>query len=258
MKNFDDPIDASPSPEELAAAEALARGLDHSAVLQEGETIALLTHAQGKNVPEIPPVEAFLPALATKTRKRRRRWLFPGLLVPVAAGTLLLASTLTMRSSAPVSGVNPRLAAPAYELLIAQARAASGDLAALSTLDQAMRRVRGHSRVDRLIDEGKVDEAEQVLTTLLQRQIAGSQIPAYKDAYFRLAQVALSRRDAKKAIAHSNAGLSLGQEPDLFTANLFIIRGAAYEALNEKANAVEDFQAAMRINEALLGKVLQP
>jgi hypothetical protein len=149
-------LEAEPSPEERAEAEALARALE------AGEAIAaplpddalgaaaLLRHArrtQDGNEParagaRIAAAEARALAAVDGRRPRRRWWLLPALLVPAGAAAGLIATvTLTTRPAEVASAVSPAGTAipkPPTTLLEAQANAAhaGGDL---SALDRQMR-----------------------------------------------------------------------------------------------------------------------
>jgi hypothetical protein len=144
-KTFDDP-DLPATAEELAQAEALARSLDGAGGggSPELETAALLRQAHGAEVPEV--VDEILPAL--KARPRRRWWLWPVMLVPAAAGLLVLATgTLSYRAARPTALQQdairpPATQPPSAELLAVQSRAATGDRAALAALEAEMRRFR--------------------------------------------------------------------------------------------------------------------
>lgn len=77
-----------------------------------------------------------------------------------------------------------------------------------------------------------------------------------QDLYYRKAEILLMRSDPAQALAAVDKGLSLGKEDDLFTANLFIARGRAHEALEDKQQAARDFHEALKINEVLLSEAL--
>jgi len=150
-KTFDDP-DLPATAEELAQAAALARSLDDAGIGTgpELETAALLRQACGAEVPDV--IDEVLPAL--KTRRRRRWWLLPAMLVPAAAGLLVVGTgLLSYRAAEPPAGRDaffPRRAAqPSPELLVAQSRAASGDRASLAALETEMRRYRPRFYPDR-------------------------------------------------------------------------------------------------------------
>jgi hypothetical protein len=127
--------------EEVAQAEALARALEEDGRRVEGaddvlETAAFLRHVRtvqtGAAQPGVvaAPDGRTLAAVDARHPRLRWRWLVPALLVPAAAGVLLLGS-MEWRAvpEAP-------LPAPPLALLQAQAKAAQGraDLAALDRL----------------------------------------------------------------------------------------------------------------------------
>jgi hypothetical protein len=150
-KTFDDP-DLPATPEELAQAEALARSLDRGGGggSPELDTAALLRQARGTEVPDV--IDEVLPVL--KTRRQRRWWLWPAMLVPAAAGLFAVGTgLLTYRAAQPTAGRDalfPRPAAlPSSALLAAQSRAASGDRASLAALEAEMRRYRAKFYPDR-------------------------------------------------------------------------------------------------------------
>jgi hypothetical protein len=114
----------------------------------------------------------------------------------------------------------------------------------------------GHAEADRLIDAGDQPGARRVLEGILGAVPPTAPAPTRRvllqDTRFRLARLALAARDPAAALQHAEAGLALGGERDLFVANLRVVRGAAHETLGHNAAAVEDYQAALAINEALL------
>jgi len=147
-------LDAEPSADERAEAEALARTLEAGAPAAAPEdalaAAALLRHARRAQEPDEPAragariaaAEARGMAAVDKRRPRRRRWLLPALLVPATAAAVLVVTVMPARrsylspvASAPAEPVVPK---PPATLLEAQAKAArgGGDLAAL---DRQMR-----------------------------------------------------------------------------------------------------------------------
>jgi hypothetical protein len=78
-----------------------------------------------------------------------------------------------------------------------------------------------------------------------------------RDAYFRLARIALDGNDARAAVEAADGGLALGGPEDLFAANLLVARGAAHEALGDPRAALDDYERAQRINQALLERTLE-
>lgn len=77
-----------------------------------------------------------------------------------------------------------------------------------------------------------------------------------QDAAFRLADVELRAGRAEAARAVAERGLAEGRGVDVFTANLLVARGRAFEALGRPGEAVEDYHAALVVNEALLAAAL--
>jgi hypothetical protein len=138
---FDDP-DRPISAEELTEAAALARALEHGreGTSPELEGASLLRHARRAEVPDV--LDRLLPTLPY--RRRRRWWLLPAVLVPLAAGLLMMGVGLrSYRFAEPTPGAEslqpPRALWPSAELLAAQSRAARGDRAALAALEAEMR-----------------------------------------------------------------------------------------------------------------------
>jgi hypothetical protein len=151
-----DHLDAEPSAEERAEAEALARALQAGAPAAAPPpedalaAAALLRHARRAQDPGEPArdgarlaaAEARALAAVDKRRPRRRRWLLPALLVPASAAAALIVAVMPATRSrlAPVasSPVEPVIPKPPTTLLEAQAKAAraGGDL---SALDRQMR-----------------------------------------------------------------------------------------------------------------------
>jgi len=178
MSSKDQPdadLDAEPSAEERADAEALARvlqaaappsapppedALAAAALLRHARpapppedalaAAALLRHARGAQDPgeaaragaRIVAAEARALAAVDKRRPRARRWLLPALLVPATAAAALIVTVMPASRSylapaarAPVEPVIPK---PPATLLEAQAKAARGG-GDLSALDRQMR-----------------------------------------------------------------------------------------------------------------------
>jgi hypothetical protein len=125
----------------------------------------------------------------------------------------------------------------------------------------------GQTEVDALLDRGQPDRARKVLQAIIAgaagthaKARSRSQRALLQDVYFQLARLALDDGQAAVAVQEASAGLSLGgglgEDEDLFTANLLIARGAAHEALGASAAAVDDYSRAQIINQVLLRKAL--
>jgi hypothetical protein len=150
-KTFDDP-DLPATAEELAEAEALSQALEkgNADTSSELETAALLRQAHGVEIPDV--LDRVLPGLAA--RRRRRWWLWPAVLVPAAAGLLMMAGGLSYRrfavsSPGAESLLPPRTPWPSAGLLAAQSHAASGDRTALAALEAEMRLYRADAYRER-------------------------------------------------------------------------------------------------------------
>ena len=77
-----------------------------------------------------------------------------------------------------------------------------------------------------------------------------------QDARYRLASVAMRASQPAEAEREANAGIALGVQDDVMSANLFVIRGEAREAMGRAADAAADYHRAVMINESLLETVL--
>jgi hypothetical protein len=114
---------------------------------------------------------------------------------------------------------------------------------------------------DRAIAEGDVEAARAALVGLVEAETPRGVAPddrrvVVADAAYRLAELALSERDAEAALRWADRGLAQGRPPDLFTANLLVARGRALEALGRDVDAAAEYHAALLINEVLLQEAL--
>jgi len=99
-------------------------------------------------------------------------------------------------------------------------------------------------------------ELEQMLLLVEKTPDVAERRTLLEDTYYRLARVELLRGRPTDAVAAANEGLKMGRERDLFTANLLIARGGAYEALGQASAAVADYHDALLVNEGLLRQAL--
>jgi predicted negative regulator of RcsB-dependent stress response len=119
-----------------------------------------------------------------------------------------------------------------------------------------------HAHVDALLQVGYLAGAERQLDrmwrTLRWYRADSSQFgrQALQDIAFRLGQVMLDEKQPGEALEACTRGLELGEQDDLFTANLLILRGHIRQELGKTLSAAEDFHRALVINEELLHKVL--
>lgn len=118
-----------------------------------------------------------------------------------------------------------------------------------------------HERADVAERDGNLEAARLALETLAGTPAPAGVAPTHaraarQDLYFRLATLSAMRAEHAEARDAATAGLALGQEDDVLTANLLIARAEALEALGDRDGASSDFLAALRINEVLLDAVL--
>lgn len=77
-----------------------------------------------------------------------------------------------------------------------------------------------------------------------------------QDLYYRLALVDLASGAPEHAESWAAKGLALGEERDVFVANLYIVRGRAREARGNEVKAARDYHHAISISENLLDEAL--
>ncbi len=120
-----------------------------------------------------------------------------------------------------------------------------------------------HATVDRLLESGDAKGARACLVDMAlrleqRRPADAGLLAARKDTYYRLARLDLEAQDLPQALRHCDTGLQLGATDDVFTANLYVLRGTIRQELGQKLDAAEDFHRALLINEKLLNQALQP
>jgi hypothetical protein len=118
-----------------------------------------------------------------------------------------------------------------------------------------------HRTADRELPAGDVNGARDVL-----RRAAEAEPPSdandldtgavRKDLYYRLALLEVEHGTPEGAVRAATDGLALGTGKDVFTANLEIVRGHAYEKLGNAALASRDYHDALLVTEALLDRSL--
>ncbi len=77
-----------------------------------------------------------------------------------------------------------------------------------------------------------------------------------QDGYERLAGLLYRRGDDARALRAIEAGLALGEADDIFTANLWVIRGRVRERRGQDRAAAEDYHRALLVHERLLDAAL--
>ncbi len=120
---------------------------------------------------------------------------------------------------------------------------------------------RAHAAADARLRERDLAGAEGVLRGLVSRPVpedvaAADGRAVLQDAYARLARLALAQGKAEQALRDADAGLALGEEPDVFAAALRTIRGRADEALGRDSEAARDYEKAQSIAGTLLEQAL--
>lgn len=244
-----------PTPEELAAAQALADFLDGKPAPGLPPDIAA-TATFLQLVMKPPTAQDVADVKARLVLRRKPRWAVrAGVAAAIAASLAIAVWLLLARSVA-----TPE---PSSELLQAQADAIkSGDPKALDLAMQTYRKdlvkiekLRGaeavHTRADQAIAAGDLNAAREALTTL-----TGNGGVIERDAWFRLATVELRAGRTDAAIADADRGLALGRPADLFTVNLYLARAAAHRARGDVEAAVNDMHAAVVLLDALTSAAL--
>lgn len=110
-------------------------------------------------------------------------------------------------------------------------------------------------------EAGRPSEAMEQLERLIARPVpegvaAEDARVLHQDALARLARLSLDAGDSERARHFVERGLALGEEEDLFTANLLVARGRAHEAEGRDAEAARDYHRALEIHDALLDRAL--
>jgi hypothetical protein len=117
-----------------------------------------------------------------------------------------------------------------------------------------------NEQADRLVAEGRQSEARDVLRDAEAALRLSGSADAHmvrRDLLYRLAHIELASGNAKAAADWATRGLALGRPNDAFTTNLLIVRGRAFEQMNDPAGASRDYHDALVITEALLDRTLE-
>jgi hypothetical protein len=78
-----------------------------------------------------------------------------------------------------------------------------------------------------------------------------------QDLLYRLASIDLGAGKVTAAVAWATQGLTLGRSNDAFTSNLLIVRGRAFERMNDVNGASRDYHDALLVTEVLLDQSLE-
>ncbi len=116
--------------------------------------------------------------------------------------------------------------------------------------------------VERALRAGDRSAAVVALTSLVSAEppasVGEDEARAVRqDAYFRLAEIALVDEAPDRALALVEVALGLGDQRDVFSANLYIVRGKAHEARDELVEAAGDYHEALLITDAQLDRALR-
>jgi hypothetical protein len=114
---------------------------------------------------------------------------------------------------------------------------------------------------DQALENGETDAARHALEGALAADAPASMAAddvrvVRQDLLFRLSQIELASGDAARAADRADEGLNIGIADDVFTANLYVARGRAREALAREREAAGDYFDALEINERLLQAAL--
>jgi hypothetical protein len=117
-----------------------------------------------------------------------------------------------------------------------------------------------NEQADRLVAEGRAFEARDVLRDAeAELRLSGSADAhmVRRDLLYRLGHIELATGNAKAAADWATRGLALGRPNDAFTTNLLIVRGRAFEQMNDPVGASRDYHDALVITEVLLDRTLE-
>jgi predicted negative regulator of RcsB-dependent stress response len=120
---------------------------------------------------------------------------------------------------------------------------------------------RAHAEADARLREQDLRGADAVLRRLVTQPVPSNVAAAdrrvvLQDAYARLARVGIEEGLPEQALRDADAGLELGEQEDVFTCTLRILRGHALEALGRDPEAARDYETAQVIAAALLERTL--
>ena len=99
---------------------------------------------------------------------------------------------------------------------------------------------RAHAAADARLRERDLAGAEDVLRRVVTQPVpedvaAADRRAVLQDAYARLARLALAQGKAEQALRDADAGLALGEEPDVFAAALLLHAASASETLHSRS-----------------------
>ena len=123
-----------------------------------------------------------------------------------------------------------------------------------------MRAADANDQADHLLGLGRTADAVEVLRQAEAALTTSSSADAHlvrRDLLYRLAEIELGAGNTKAAADWATRGLSLGRPLDVFTTNLLIVRGRAFEHMNDPSAAARDYHEALVMTESLLDRSLE-
>ncbi|MCA9562764.1 MAG: hypothetical protein KC561_04700 [Myxococcales bacterium] len=78
-----------------------------------------------------------------------------------------------------------------------------------------------------------------------------------QDLYFLLASVELETGNDERALEAADAGIALGGEREIFAANLWLVKGQAFESQGRAVEAARAYHRALEINAALFVEAME-
>jgi len=115
---------------------------------------------------------------------------------------------------------------------------------------------------DQLVQKGETTAAGELLRIAADRPAPAGAQPddariVRQDLYYRVADLALATGSVDAATRAASKGIELGRGTDVFTANLLIVRGRAFEQGKDVASASRDYHDALVITDKLLEERLR-
>ncbi|MFT7582978.1 MAG: tetratricopeptide (TPR) repeat protein [Myxococcota bacterium] len=121
---------------------------------------------------------------------------------------------------------------------------------------ETMERHRADAETQRMAGELVEAEAILVRATALEMPAGSGPLALRQDAFFAHGRVLFERRRFDAAIQIADRALALGQEPTMFVANLYALRGLAQEALGNIQAAATDLEQAQVVHTVLFALAL--
>ena len=148
-----------------------------------------------------------------------------------------------------------------FAILVATLFACAGCAREQAATDWVSQAREAHREADQLVAAGNAEAARQALEVAVHTEPPPATADTVarivrQDLFYRIASLEIEDGNAELALDSASRGLALGEENDVFSANLRIVRGQAHEALGHRHEAAADYHAALTISEALLDQAL--